>query len=181
MTRSCVYAIYASYVSVLSRWFTYRLSMVPSRVAGCRLLTSWLHAGYRMTYNLVTGSRSRTPMRVLLVAGSRSRTYNMVAGSHSQSLEVQVIVRPACCNTSRSNNLFMEHISISRPPIFSRVLYDDTRLGFRGSPISLISKTGTGSCNSSVSWNRCVSGAPGTIIWAIWPIRASQEEQQWHA
>ena len=44
-------------------------SMVPSWVAGCRLLATWLHTGYRVTDYLVTGSRfialpvSRNPMR----------------------------------------------------------------------------------------------------------------------
>ena len=33
-------------------------SMVPSWIAGCMLLITWLHTGNRVTYNLVTGSRS---------------------------------------------------------------------------------------------------------------------------
>jgi len=32
-------------------------SMVPSWVAGCRLLAIWIHTVYRVTYYLVTGSR----------------------------------------------------------------------------------------------------------------------------
>jgi hypothetical protein len=35
--------------------FIYQLSMVPSCGAGCRLLVTWLLAGYRVTECLVTG------------------------------------------------------------------------------------------------------------------------------
>jgi len=47
-------------------------SMVPSWVAGCRLLAIWIHTGYRVTDRLVNGSRlislplSQNPMRCLV-------------------------------------------------------------------------------------------------------------------
>jgi len=54
--------------------------MVPSSVAGCRLLATWLHTGYRVTDYLVTGSRfialpiSRNPMRCFVFV-SRHHTW----------------------------------------------------------------------------------------------------------
>ena len=34
------------------------VSMVQSWITGCMLLITWLHTGFRVTYNLVTGSHS---------------------------------------------------------------------------------------------------------------------------
>lgn len=63
--QRCVYAVYIIFVIVCVAGCV-MLTMVPSCVAGSRLLTSWVPAGYRMTYNLITGSRSRTPIGVLV-------------------------------------------------------------------------------------------------------------------
>jgi len=62
-----------------NQWFP-NWSMVPSRVADCRLLVTWLHTGYRVTDYLVTGNPfialpiSRNPMRCLVFV-SRPHTW----------------------------------------------------------------------------------------------------------
>jgi len=68
-------------------------SMVPSWVAGCRFLTTWLHTGYRVTHYLDTGSRLialpilRNPMRCLVFCELFQAAANASRTVHYQMME----------------------------------------------------------------------------------------------